>query len=463
MKKVNTAFIVRLCLPQFAVGLFTAMINNYLIYFYQPSGQSGIPVLITQGTVIAGVLTVIGLIKAVGHVIDAVTDPLIAGISDKSGNRNGRRIPLMKLAAVPFGLSALLLFCVPATAPGPVNTVWIAICMWGYYLFYTLYMIPHTALLPEIVQDSAMRVNAYTYSSFFFVTGSAVGYVTPLSVDLLKKAGLTPLSAWRATFAVFTVIGIVLLLIPALTVKEKEYVTSIVPKASLKESLKHAFANEHFRWVTLGQLLEHTGMAFFQACIMFYVTSLMGLKEVYSVPILAISIAGSLVLYPVVNKWAKRRGKKQPIVWGCLVFAAAEGIICISDRIPGNMLILACLFALFVSFPFAVLNVLPGSMMADVIRYDTITTGTNQEGIFAAARSFIVKMGTSLTIMIVPSLTAVGALAGENVGKAGLKWTAAVGGLFMLLAVAAFGRYREKEVLGTIMKAEGKDNSNDGK
>ena len=41
MKKVNTALLIRLCLPQFAVGLFTTMLNNYLIYFYQPSKESG--------------------------------------------------------------------------------------------------------------------------------------------------------------------------------------------------------------------------------------------------------------------------------------------------------------------------------------------------------------------------------------------------------------------------------------
>lgn len=33
MRKIDTSLIVRLCLPQFAVGLFTTMLNNYLIYF----------------------------------------------------------------------------------------------------------------------------------------------------------------------------------------------------------------------------------------------------------------------------------------------------------------------------------------------------------------------------------------------------------------------------------------------
>lgn len=72
------------------------MLNNYFIYFYQPSKESGIPNLIPQGKIVLGILTIIGLIKAIGHIIDAVTDPLIASCSDKSKHPGGRRIPLMK-------------------------------------------------------------------------------------------------------------------------------------------------------------------------------------------------------------------------------------------------------------------------------------------------------------------------------------------------------------------------------
>jgi len=357
---------------------------------------------------------------------------------------------MMKKAAIPFGLCALLIFFVPIRAVSGLNAVWIAAFMWGYYFFFTLYMIPHNALIPELIQDGPMRVNAYTVSSFFFVTGSALGYVSPLIVSAFKGAGMETLSAWRTTFGIYMFIGIVLLLIPAYTIKEKDYVHSVIPNVTLGESLKHAFSNKHFRLVTLGQLLENTGMAFFQACIMYYVTSLMGLAETYSVLILAISIAGSLLMYPFVNKFAKKRGKKLPILLGCMVFSAAEIVICFSDKLPGNRLVLACVFALFVSFPFAVLNVLPGAMMADIIQYDTVTTGINQEGIFGAARSFIVKMGNSLAIMIVPSLIVTGAAAGENVGVLGLKLTAVAGSLFCILAIFVFLRYRENEVLAVI-------------
>lgn len=450
MKKADASLIVRLCLPQFAVGLFTTMLNNYLIYFYQPPLGSGIHNLIPQGRIVLGFLTAIGTIKAIGHIIDAVTDPLIAAGSDKSKHPEGRRIPMMKKAAIPFGLCALLIFVVPLNYVSGWNVAWIAAFMWGYYFFFTLYMIPHNALIPELVQDGPMRVNAYTISSFFFVTGSALGYVTPLIVSGFKGAGMVTLSAWRLTFGIYTAIGIILLLIPAFTIREKDYVHSAIPNVTLRESLKHAFSNKYFRIVTLGQLLEGTGMAFFQACIMYYVTSLMGLAETYSVLILAISIAGSLLMYPLVNRFAKKRGKKLPIILGCMVFSAAEIVICFSDMLPGNRLVLACVFALFVSFPFAVLNVLPGAMMADIIQYDTVTTGVNQEGIFGAARSFIVKIGNSLAIMIVPSLIVTGAAAGENVGVLGLKLTAVAGSIFSLLAIFVLLRYKEQEVLAVI-------------
>ena len=152
MKEISRSAIVLYCLPLFAVGLFTTMLNNYLIYFYQPTAASGLPILITQGYVFAGMLTVIGLIKALGHVIDAVSDPVVAALSDKSGHRDGRRIPFLRRYAVPFALCALLIFCSPFDAP-LLNDLWLAVFIWGYYIFYTLYMVPHSALLPELVRD----------------------------------------------------------------------------------------------------------------------------------------------------------------------------------------------------------------------------------------------------------------------------------------------------------------------
>lgn len=454
MKEVSKRTIILFCLPQFAVGLFTTMLNNYLIYFYQPTAASGLPTLITQGYVVAGILTVIGLIKALGHILDAVSDPVVAAISDRSTNPQGRRIPYMRWSAIPFAISALLIFWSPSANP-VFNNVWLAVFIWAYYIFYTLYMIPRGALLPEMIHNEYKLMDAYTWNSLFFVVGSMLGYATTAIVAMIKGMGFAPIMAWRLTFLSFTVVGAVLLLIPTLVIRETDYVSSVRPTAPLTESLKHAFSNRHFRIVTLGQLFEGTGMSFFQACIMYYITELMGIPEEYSIVIMATSIVGSLVLYPAVNRWSKKKGKKIPMIVGCTVFAAAEFIICFVDLFPKDFAMgTAILFALFVSLPFAVLNILPGSMMADVIRYDTVKTGINQEGTFSAAKSFITKMGTSIATMIVPSLIVVGAVTGESVGHTGLLLTAVAGGIFTIISIFIYFRYDEKEILAVIRGAK---------
>ena len=256
--------------------------------------------------------------------------------------------------------------------------------------------------------------------------------------------------AWRCTFALFTVVGIILLLVPVFTIKEKDYVRSVQPTVSLKESISHAFASRHFRAVTLGQLLEGTGMSFFQACIMYYVTSLMGLRRRASVAILAVSIAGSLpALPPLINRWAKRRGSGCPSCWAAPCSRWRSSPSASATRSPGSPMVMALIFALFVSFPFAVLNILPHSMMADVIQYDTITTGVNQEGIFSAAKSFITKLGTSRHYDRPSPHGHRGGCGGEH-RPSGSQAHRRGGRTLLPGAIIAFLRYNEREVLGVI-------------
>ncbi|MGN0527724.1 MAG: hypothetical protein ACI4IE_01220, partial [Eubacterium sp.] len=72
----------RYCLADIAKGLFNGMIGNYLLYFFQPTVKSGLPNLLPQSKLL-GFITVMALITGIGKVVDAVTDPLVASLSDK--------------------------------------------------------------------------------------------------------------------------------------------------------------------------------------------------------------------------------------------------------------------------------------------------------------------------------------------------------------------------------------------
>ena len=88
---------------QFGWSLLSAMITNWLVYFYQPDTETiaaGQTLFIPQGRVILGIATVIGGIAALGRIFDAITDPMIANMSDRSKNPKGRRIPFMAKIAL---------------------------------------------------------------------------------------------------------------------------------------------------------------------------------------------------------------------------------------------------------------------------------------------------------------------------------------------------------------------------
>ena len=92
---------LRYCLADIAKGLFNGMIGNYLLYFFQPTAKSGLPSLLPDNRLL-GFITVMALITGVGKIVDAVTDPLVASLSDRCTHREGRRLPFLRRAALPY-------------------------------------------------------------------------------------------------------------------------------------------------------------------------------------------------------------------------------------------------------------------------------------------------------------------------------------------------------------------------
>ena len=110
--KLSKGKIVRYFSADIAKGLFNGMIGNYLLYFYQPTMKSGLPSLL-PGNKILGFITIMALLTGLSKVVDAITDPLVANLSDKCKSGKGRRMPFMRFAALPYALCVLMIFYAP--------------------------------------------------------------------------------------------------------------------------------------------------------------------------------------------------------------------------------------------------------------------------------------------------------------------------------------------------------------
>ena len=115
--------------------------SAWLVTFYLPTKgdiESGATQFLKPGYIVLG-LTILGVIAAVCRVFDAITDPMIASLSDKSKNPKGRRIPFMKMAAFPFALTTIIVFCAPVQNISMINSIWVLFFLILFYLFQTFF------------------------------------------------------------------------------------------------------------------------------------------------------------------------------------------------------------------------------------------------------------------------------------------------------------------------------------
>src|SRR5574344_364436 len=322
MKSLSKGKTWLFAIGQFGWALLSGLIGSWLVYFYQPDAtsiQAGQTVFIPQGRVFLGVLTIIGVITAFGRIFDAITDPLVASMSDNCKSPLGRRIPFLKWFALPFAIVTVLVFCAPINHISVLNAVWLFVLIAAYYMAITLYCTPYTALYSEITHNESERMYTSTAISLTFIAGTAAAYCAPVIWNALTPS-LGRVPAMRVAFAILAAIALVCLYVPVLTINEKDYVEAAPVQSGMLESLKKTFKNKNFRVFVGSDIFYWIALTMFQTGLPFFITALIGLPESYFMPMFVGMTALSLVFYVPINFLTKKFGKKHMVLFAFTLF-----------------------------------------------------------------------------------------------------------------------------------------------
>lgn len=450
VKKLSTGKIWCFAIGQFGWSVLAALISSWLVNYYQPdlaTQQAGQPIFVPQGRVVLGILTVLGAITAFGRLFDAVTDPIIASMSDRCKSKAGRRIPFMRVAAIPFALSCMQTFWSPVNRESWLNAGFLFLMLMLFYLSMTMYCTPYNALIPELGADQKTRMAISTAISFTYIAGMAMAYVAPVIWGMLENT-MPRVTAIRVTFTGMSLIGMVCMFVPVFTIRERDYVTAAPSQSNAMRSLAATFRNRDFRVFVASDIAYFLGITMFQTALPFFVTSLLKLDESMSTVYFVLMTALSVLFYVPVNRLTPRFGKKKLILCAFTVFTVSFiYTACFGSRLPIPPVAQGYILCAVAAPAMAIFGILPQAVVADIAEYDALETKENRSGMFYAARTFAFKLGQSIAMLLVTAFATIG----QETGL-GYRVTAVAAAAVCVLGGVLFMLYDEKKVYARIAK-----------
>lgn len=333
-----------------------------------------------------------GTIFLLAKIWDAVNDPIIGALTDRTKTRWGRRRPWLLFAAIPFGLAFFLQWIVPDL--GDAGKFW-------YYLViailldsaYTAINVPYAALTPELTHDYDERTSLSSYRFSFSILG---GVLAAFFHTIIVGFFDSPFTGYMVSAAVWAFFIIAPNFITFAFTREVHYKEERPSGPGFLEGLRIAFHNRAFIYVVLIYLLSWLSIQFVQNNLLLYVKYWIGAEEQFGVLILCIQFSAFIFLL-IWARISQKLGKQNVYYAGMTVWILVA--IFLFTVQPGQVTLLFIL-AILAGAGVSIGYLIPWSMLPDVIELDELETGQRREGIFYGFFVFLQKLGISLGIAI---------------------------------------------------------------
>lgn len=390
-------------LGNFANTLAYQVFSNRIQFFYVD--------ILGLGAATAGVLwTVYGL-------WNAINDPLMGQVSDRTRSRYGRRVPYVRFGAIPLGLSFFFLWTPPTQSPW-ILAAYFFMMLFVFDTLYSLTIIAYSALFPEVAPTPRERVNLATIREILATIGLLLAYI--LAPIIAEEVGYVTMGAIMGTLIA---IGYLLSMIG---VKEKP-VDESEEQLGLGASLKIVFSSIPFRWYLGANIAKEYIWLALGAMLPFWRKYALGIQEPIQVfgaelsagDAEAILLGLAIILaIPFLLVWqavVPRLGYRKAWILGAFVFMPGLITMALANNfytgLIGTLLISPGLAgSMIVSFP----------VISEVIDDDAKRHGLRREGIFFGMNGGITKLAFSAQgVFFASIMSTAGYVAGATVQNPG--------------------------------------------
>lgn len=334
--------------------------------------------------------TVVASIFLVVRIVDAVTDPLMGAIVDRTNTKWGKYRPYLIILSVPYAIASVLVFTVPDF--GPQGKIIYAYATYTtLMLLFTATNIPYGSLTGVMTSHPEERAELNA-TRFMFATGG--GLVVTSLVLPLTKIWDDPAIGYRNAMILMASLSVVLFVICFATTKERvKGVEGKQEKQGLWNDLVMVFKNDQYRLVAIATLLMVTAQTIKNTTQLYYITIYVEDAAVYSALFLSIWMVGGMIGAQLASKLLQVMDKKQAYVMLLLICAGTS----VSALIVGDKnIILILVLQFFVGFFNQMIAPIWFTFTADSVDYGELKFKRRIDGLTLSFTLFSLKLGLSI-------------------------------------------------------------------
>ena len=340
-------------------------------------------------------MAAVATLMLVSRFWDAINDPIIGSLSDRTHSRWGRYRPWLLFGAPITALVLVLCFWAHSEMSYTAKVVYMSITYGLLVLGYTCVNLPYGTLCGAMTQNIDERAQINTSRSVAAMI--AIGVINIITVPLVKYCGDGTLSSARGFLCVAIIYGAIFTLCHWFCfAKTKEVVEVSTQQQAIpvREQLKAVAKNKPFLMAVIGQLLFGFILYGRNADLIYYFKYVEGNEDLFSFfsgVIVIPSIIGA-ALFPMVFRWTGNKG------WAASVFSLLMGIsmVILYFFSPTSSPVLFYVFAALAQFFFSGFNTAIYAIIPDCVEYGEWKTGIRNDGFQYAFISLANKIGMAL-------------------------------------------------------------------
>jgi melibiose permease len=343
--------------------------------------------------------TFLGIMIMVVRIWDAVNDPIMGTIVDRTKTRWGKFRPWILIGSIINAIVLIILFSNPSLV---TNSIQQKIFVTTFYAFwgmsYTLMDIPFWSMIPTLSYDQKERENVtvltrlFTSIGYFVVAGGYITFAQLLAGGKTAEAQIEGLTYFAIIVAVLFVITQII------TVRNvKAQITEeVTEKRTLKKMFELLKENDQLLVVMIVVLIINFTLYITSGMAIYYITYDIGNPDLFFLFMTVggvLQVLGSIVFYKLRDFF----NRKKIFNIAILIQFAGFVLLFINAFIISSNTVLLFVFASFVFLGQGIFMVIQTVLLSDTVEYGEWKTGNRSEAIAFSVQTFVVKLAMGLS------------------------------------------------------------------